>query len=69
MFYHLKSWKSWQVVAFSFTSMSRNSTKNPFNKILSPSFDLGPLKVNTYCVRGSPLQFCKGLSKGFIYSF
>ncbi len=52
---------------FSFTSISRNSTKNPFNKILSPSFDLlGPLKVNTYCVRGSQLQFCKGISKGLI---
>jgi hypothetical protein len=27
MFYHLKSWKSWQVVSFSFISMSRNSKK------------------------------------------
>jgi len=26
-------------------------TKNPFDEILSLSFDLGPLKVNTYGVR------------------
>ncbi len=26
-------------------------TKNPFDEILSLSFDLGPLKVNTYGVK------------------
>jgi len=39
-------------------------TKYPFDKILSLSFNLGPLKVNTYCVILN--QFCKGLSKGLI---
>jgi hypothetical protein len=34
--------------------------KNPFDAILNLSFDLKPLKMNTYC------QICKGLSKGFI---
>ncbi len=34
-------------------------TQNPFDKILSLSFDLGPLKMNTYCVKLN--QFCKGL--------
>ncbi len=38
--------------------------KNSFDKILSLNFNLGPLKMNTYCVRLN--QFCKGLSKGFI---
>jgi hypothetical protein len=38
--------------------------KNIFDEILSLSFDLNPLKMNTYCVKKS--QFCKGLSKGFI---
>jgi hypothetical protein len=33
--------------------------KNLFNKILSLSFDLGPLKMNTNCIRKN--QFCKGL--------
>jgi hypothetical protein len=33
--------------------------KNPFDKILSLNFDLGPLKVNTCCVRLN--QFSKGL--------
>jgi hypothetical protein len=39
-------------------------TKNSFDKILGLGFDLGRLKVNTYCIRKS--QSCKGLSKGFI---
>jgi len=39
-------------------------TKNSFDKILGLGFDLGHLKVNTYCIRKS--QSCKGLSKGFI---
>jgi hypothetical protein len=34
-------------------------TKNPFDKILNLSFNLGALKVNTYCFRRN--QFCKGL--------
>jgi alpha-D-ribose 1-methylphosphonate 5-phosphate C-P lyase len=40
-------------------------TKNPFDKILSLNFDLGPFKVNTYHVRLN--QFCKGLTKRLIY--
>jgi len=39
-------------------------TKNLFDKILSLSFDLGPLKINTYCIKRD--QICKGLSKGLI---
>jgi hypothetical protein len=42
----------------------RIQTKNVFDKILSLNFDLGPLKVNTYCIKLN--QFCKGLSKGLI---
>jgi hypothetical protein len=38
-------------------------TKNPFDEVLNLGFDLGDLKVNTYCIRS---QFCEGLSKGFI---
>jgi len=34
-------------------------TKNPFDKILSLSFDL-----NTYCIKKD--QFCKGLLEGLI---
>lgn len=37
---------------------------NPIDKILSLSFELEPLKVNTYCVKNN--QFCEGLSKGLI---
>ncbi len=37
-------------------------TTNPFDKILSLSFNFGPLK--TYCIRRN--QFCKGLLKGLI---
>jgi hypothetical protein len=39
-------------------------TKYSFDEILSLNFDLGPLKVNTYCIKRN--QFCKGLSKGLI---
>jgi hypothetical protein len=39
-------------------------TKNPFDKILSLSFDLRPSKVNTSYIRLN--QFCKRLSKGLI---
>ncbi len=48
MFCHLKSWQSWQVV-FSFIWMSMNSNKKSIDEILS--FDLGPLKLNTYGIR------------------
>jgi hypothetical protein len=37
-------------------------TKNPFDKILSLNFDLGPLKVNTYCVE-IKLIFAKDYQK------
>jgi len=33
-------------------------SKNSFDKILSLSFDLGPLKVNTYCIKRN--QFGRG---------
>jgi hypothetical protein len=39
-------------------------TKNPFDEILSLSFDLKPLKVNSNVLDMSP--FYKGLSKGLI---
>jgi hypothetical protein len=42
----------------------RIQTKNPFDEMLSLSFDLGPLKVNSNVLNKS--QFCKGLSKGLI---
>jgi hypothetical protein len=42
----------------------RIQTKNPFDKIFSFSFNLGPLKVHIYCIRKN--QFGKRLSKGFI---
>jgi hypothetical protein len=38
--------------------------KNPFDKILSLSFYLGPLKMNNNALNMS--QSCKGLSKGLI---
>jgi hypothetical protein len=38
--------------------------KNPFDKFFNLSFILGPLKVNTYCVKRN--QFCKELSQGII---
>jgi hypothetical protein len=38
--------------------------KNPFDEILSLSFDLGPLKVNNNTSNNS--QFCTKLSKGLI---
>jgi hypothetical protein len=46
MFCHLKSWQSWQVVIFHSYECQGIQTKNPFDEILS--FDLKPLKVNTY---------------------
>ncbi len=41
-----------------------HQTKNPFDEILSLSFDLGPLKENNNALDMS--QFWKGLSKGLI---
>jgi hypothetical protein len=64
MFYYLKPWKSWQVVHFHSYECQRIQTKNPFDKILSVSFDLRPLKLNTYYVRRN--QFFKELLKGLI---
>jgi hypothetical protein len=53
------------MASLSFSSECQGiQTQNPFDKILSLNFDLGPLKVNTYCVKLN--QFSKGLSKGFI---
>jgi len=52
MFYHLKPWQSWQVVPSSHSYECQNiQTKNPFDEILSLSFNLRPLKVNTYCIK------------------
>jgi hypothetical protein len=59
----LKPWQSWQVLFFHSYECQRIQTKNPFNKILRFNFDLGPLKMNTYCIRRNQL---KGLSKGLI---
>jgi hypothetical protein len=64
MFYHLKSWQSWQVLLFHSNECQGIQTKNPFGEILSLSFDLESLKVNSNTLDKS--QFCKGLSKGFI---
>jgi hypothetical protein len=44
--------------------MSRNSNQNPFDEILSLSFDLKPLKMNINVLDMN--QFYKGLSKGLI---
>jgi hypothetical protein len=63
MSYHLKPWKSWKIIFYSYECQGIK-TKNPFDEILSLSFDLKPLKVNIYYIRRN--QFCKGLSKGFI---
>ncbi len=63
-FYHLKPWQSWQVVPSSHSYECQSiQTKHPFDKILSLSFDLRPLKVNTYCIKKN--QFCKGHSYVF----
>jgi len=35
------------------------------DEIVGLGFDLGHLKMNTYCIRKS--SFCKGLSKGLIW--
>ncbi len=47
-----------------FIWMSRNSNQNPFDEILSLSFDLKPLKMNINVLDMN--QFYKGLSKGLI---
>jgi hypothetical protein len=51
MFFHLEPWQPWQVVVFHSYECQGIQTKNPFDKILSLSFNLGPLKVNTYGVK------------------
>ncbi len=48
MFYHLTPWQSWKLFLFHSYECQGIQTKNPFDKILSFNFDLGPLKVNTY---------------------
>jgi hypothetical protein len=64
MFCHLKPWQSWQVITSHSYECQGIQTKNPFDEILSSSFDLGPLKVNNNTSNNS--QFCTKLSKGFI---
>jgi hypothetical protein len=51
MFCHLKPWQSWQVFLFHSYECQGIQTKNPFNEILSLSFDLDSLKVNIYGIR------------------
>jgi hypothetical protein len=63
MFCHLKPWQSWQVIIFHSYECQGIQTKNPFDEILSLSFELGPLKVNN---TSNNSQFCTKLSKGFI---
>jgi heme-binding NEAT domain protein len=56
---------SLQVIVFSWTYESQGiQTKNPFDGVLSLSFDLRFLKVNNNALGMN--QFCKGLSKGLI---
>jgi len=64
MFYHLKSWQSWQVVLFYSYECQRIQTKNSFDKNFNFDFNLKPLKMNTYFIKRN--QFCKRLSKEFI---
>jgi hypothetical protein len=51
MFCHLKPQQSWQVVVFHSYKCQRIQTKSSFDEIISLSFDVRPLKVNTYSVR------------------
>jgi hypothetical protein len=45
MFCHLKLWQSWQVIVFPSYECQGIQTKNPFDEILSLSFDLRALKM------------------------
>jgi hypothetical protein len=47
MFCHLNPWQSWQVFFFHSYECQGIQTKNSFDEILSLSFDLGPLKMNS----------------------
>ncbi len=64
MFYHLNHGNHSKLFFFQSHECQGIQTKNSFDKILSLSFNLGPLNVNTCYIRRN--QFCKGLSKGFI---
>jgi hypothetical protein len=45
-------------------NIKKIQTKNPFDEILSLSFNLRPLKMNNNTSNKS--KFCKGLPKGLI---
>ncbi len=60
MSYYLKPCKS--SCFFIDMNVKEFKQKKPFDEIFNLSFDLGPLKVSTYCIR----RICKGLSKGLI---
>jgi hypothetical protein len=57
MFCHLKPWQSWQVIIFYSYECQRIKTKNPFDEILSLSFDWKLPKVNSNALDKG--QFCK----------
>jgi hypothetical protein len=48
MFCHLKPWQNGKLLLFHSYECQGIQTKNPFNKISNLSFNLGPLKYNTY---------------------
>jgi len=64
MFYHLNHRNHGKLFIFHSYEYKGIQTKNPFDKKFNLSFDLRPLKVNTYCNRKN--QLCKGPSKALI---
>jgi hypothetical protein len=50
MFFLLKPWQSWQCVLFHLYECQETQIKNRFDPILSLSFNLEYLKVNTYYI-------------------
>jgi hypothetical protein len=51
MFCHLTPWQHGKFLLFHSYECQAIRTKNPFNKILSLSFNLRPLKDNTYGIK------------------
>jgi hypothetical protein len=51
MFCYLVPWQTWQITFFHSYECQGNQIKNPFDEILSLSFDLRVLKMNTYGVK------------------
>jgi hypothetical protein len=60
MFCHLKYGSHGKLLIFLSYECQGIQTKNPFDEILSSSFDFGPLKMNNM---SNMNQFCKRLSK------